>query len=140
MPLVNISSYSEDFGRSIQLPKCNRGACTNTFAPCFNKGTNTYYCVDCARDINYAPVGDGTYLCEIPTRDALARMEDLWYEGQVYVGTQTLEQANLPLQARGSDYPGGPNLHGVVDGMFQEFKAGRRTVGAYRGAKGKGGV
>jgi len=92
MPLISISNYKEEYGRSIQLPKCNVERCTERFAPCFNKVMNTYYCIKCARDINYAPLPDGTYLCEIPELDAaLVDMELLCYEGKQYVGTRKLE-------------------------------------------------
>jgi hypothetical protein len=91
MPLISISNCEEEYGRSIQLPKCNVERCTEKFAPCFNKVMKTYYCIKCARDINYAPLPDGTYLCEIPERSKLADMELLCYEDKQYVGTRKLE-------------------------------------------------
>lgn len=91
MPLVNLGTYSEEFGRSLQLPKCNRAACTNEFAPCFNSGTNTYYCIACARDINKSLAWDGKLLCDIPVLNKLYDMECLWFDDELYVGTQKLE-------------------------------------------------
>jgi hypothetical protein len=92
MALVSLSSYDEEFGRSIQLPKCNREACTETFAPCFNKGTKTYYCVACARDMNVIRQYDGSVLCDIPSRDEMAKMEEIFFEGDgQYVGTRRLK-------------------------------------------------
>jgi hypothetical protein len=91
MPLVNISNYEESYGRSIQLPKCNREACTTRFAPCYNRGTNTYYCYECARDINTFPAWDGKPLCEIPERSQLHELEELCLGGTQYVGTLKLE-------------------------------------------------
>ena len=91
MPLVNISSYAESYGRSIQLPKCNREACTTIFAPCYNKGTNTYYCVACARAINHFPGWDGLPLCYIPERSDLLEMETQCFVGLQYVGTRKLQ-------------------------------------------------
>lgn len=92
MALVSLSSYTEEFGRSIQLPKCNRDACDDKFAPCFNTGTKTYYCIRCARDVNFAPMPDGSYLCEIPEiNEALSDLERACYEGKQYVGTRMLK-------------------------------------------------
>ncbi len=45
---------------------CNRQACQKPGATWFNKGTDKYYCPDCATLINWQPLPDGTYLCSGP--------------------------------------------------------------------------
>jgi hypothetical protein len=91
MPLVNFGALAEDEAKSIQIPKCNREACDEWFAPCFNRGTKTYYCVACARDINFAPAWDGKYLCEIPERSKLGALEATCFAGAQYVGDRKIE-------------------------------------------------
>ena len=89
MALVSMGAYDETYARSIQLPKCNREACDDRFAPCFNKGTKTYYCVRCAVMINRANPGEP--LCEIPDLDTELAMYEKYEAGQQYVGDKRLE-------------------------------------------------
>lgn len=42
---------------------CNVTACQEPGATWWNKVMRKYYCPYCARQINYAPLDDGTYLC-----------------------------------------------------------------------------
>lgn len=94
MALVSLSSYTEEFGRSVQLPKCNTESCTEKFAPCFNRGNKTYYCVHCASNINLA--NPEVKLVEIP--DELTAMFKKFEAGEQYVGTTTLDMhPNLVL-------------------------------------------
>lgn len=103
MPLVDLFNYEESYGRSIQLPKCNREACREVFAPCYNRGTNTYYCIACAREINRFPAYDQEKngpLCEIPDRDLLMNMEARCFAGLQYVGTIRLEETSFWAKAK----------------------------------------
>lgn len=95
MPLVRFDALSEENGRSIQLPKCNREACTEQFAPCFNRGTKTYYCVECARDMNRFPAWDGKPLCDMPEHAEISRMFTRFENGLIYVGKEKLQDAKL---------------------------------------------
>lgn len=48
-----------------RLGSCNVTACQRLGAYWYNKVINAWYCTSCAREINYRPLEDGTYLCSL---------------------------------------------------------------------------
>jgi len=89
MALVNLNSYDAEFGRSLQLPKCNRDACSSKFAPVFNKATKTYYCIPCANRLNEYP--HAPPCCEVLTPEQELEAHQKFLNGELYVGVQRLE-------------------------------------------------
>lgn len=118
MALVSMGAYDEGYARSIQLPKCNREACSERFAPCFNKGTKTYYCVRCAVMINRANPGDP--LCEIPEFDDELAMYEKFEAGQQYVGSTRLEDVPELLK---TGYPAN-DPHGASSAIRAQLRVG----------------
>lgn len=55
-----------------RLGSCNVTACQRPGAYWYNKVMNAWYCTSCAREINYRPLDDGSYLCSL---DEKARQE-----------------------------------------------------------------
>lgn len=48
-----------------RLGSCNVTACQRPGAYWYNKVMKAWYCTSCAREINYRPLDDGTYLCSL---------------------------------------------------------------------------
>lgn len=48
-----------------RLGSCNVTACQRPGAFWYNKVMDAWYCTGCAREINYHPLDDGSYLCSI---------------------------------------------------------------------------
>ena len=48
-----------------RLGSCNVTACQRHGAYWYNKVMDAWYCTECAHQINYLPLDDGTYLCSL---------------------------------------------------------------------------
>ena len=51
---------------------CNRSACLDVPAICFNKTMDAYYCISCARRLNETKLSDGSVLCDWPKDEDMA--------------------------------------------------------------------
>ncbi len=61
--------------KGLRLGSCNVTRCQRSGAYWYNKVMGAWYCSDCAREINYRPLPDGSYLCVLDDK-ALEEYDD----------------------------------------------------------------